>query len=84
MWRLSQTLQNTQLMPTLLFEMTNPDYKIQELFDVDEMKTYYKVLKLSLTGEYFFIKRFDELMAARVCVRMMRKYSKPIYHYVED
>ena len=64
--------------------MTNPDYKIQELFDVDEMKTYYKVLKLSLTGDYYFIKRFDELMTAKVCVRMMRKYNKPIYHYVED
>lgn len=64
--------------------MTNPDYKIQELFDVDEMKTYYKVLKLSPTGDYCFIRRFDELMAARVCVRMMRKYKQPIYHYVED
>jgi hypothetical protein len=65
--------------------MTDPDYKIQELFDFDEMKVYYKVLKLSPpTGEYFFIKRFDDLMAAKVCVRMMRKYNKPIYHYVED
>lgn len=64
--------------------MTNPDYKIQELFDVDEMKTYYKVLKLSPTGDYYFIKRFDELMTAKVCVRMMRKHNQPIYHYVED
>ena len=64
--------------------MTEPDYKIQELFDFDEMKVYYKVLKLSPTGEYFIIKRFDDLMAARVCVKMARKYNKPIYHYVED
>ena len=64
--------------------MTNPDYKIQELFDFDEMKVYYKILKLSPTGEYFFIKRFDELMRAKCCVRMARKYDKPIYHYVED
>ena len=64
--------------------MTNPDYKIQELFDFDEMKVYYNVLKLSITGEYLFIKRFNELMTARVCVRMARKYKNPIYHYVED
>ena len=65
--------------------MTNPDYKIQELFDFDEMKVYYKVLQLSPpTGEYFVIKRFDNLMTAKVCVRMMRKYKQPIYHYVED
>ena len=64
--------------------MTNPDYKIQELFDVDEMKTYYTVLKLSITGEYFFIKRFDDLITAKACVRYMRKYKQPIYHYVED
>lgn len=64
--------------------MTNPDYKIQELFDFDEMKPYYNVLKLSITGEYLFIKRFNELMTARVCVRMARKYKNPIYHYVED
>ena len=36
--------------------MTDPDYKIQELFDFDEMKVYYKVLKLSPTGEYFLSK----------------------------
>lgn len=64
--------------------MTEPDYKIQELFDFDEMKVYYKVLKLSPTGEYFLIKRFDDLMTARVCVKMARKYKQPIYHYVED
>ncbi len=63
--------------------MTKPDYKIQELFDFDEMRVYYKVLQLSLTGEYFFVKRFDDLMTAKVCVRMARKYNKPIYHYVE-
>jgi hypothetical protein len=64
--------------------MTDPDYKIQELFDFDEMKVYYNVLKLSLIGEYFFMKRCDDLMAAKDCVRMARKYKQPIYHYVED
>ena len=64
--------------------MTNPDYKIQELFDFDEMKVYYNVLKLSSIGDYFLMKRCDELMEAKICVRMMRKYKQPIYHYVED
>jgi hypothetical protein len=64
--------------------MTNPDYKIQELFDFDEMKPYYKVLKLTPIGEYFFFAQFDELMKAKCCVRMARKYKEPIYHYVED
>lgn len=64
--------------------MTNPDYKIQELFDFDEMKVYYNVLKLSVIGDYFLMKRCDDLMAAKVCVRMARKYKQPIYHYVED
>jgi hypothetical protein len=38
--------------------MTEPDYKIQELFDFDEMRLYYKVLQLSPpTGEYFFYQK---------------------------
>ena len=64
--------------------MTNPDYKIQELFDFDEMKVYYNVLKLSPTGEYFLMKRCDDFITAKACVRMARKYKQPIYHYVED
>ena len=66
-------------------EMTNePDYKIQELFDFDKMQPYYKVLKLIPTGEYVLVQRYDEFMAAKVCVRMCRKYKNPIFHYVED
>jgi len=64
--------------------MTKPDYKIEELFDFDEMQPYYNVLKLTLTGEYVLVKKCDELMQAKVCVRMSRKYKNPIYHYVED
>lgn len=64
--------------------MTEPDYKIEELFDFDKMQLYYKVLKLTPTGEYVLLRKCDELMQAKVCVRMGRKYKKPIYHYVED
>lgn len=64
--------------------MTEPDYKIQELFDFDKMLPYYKVLKVIPTGEYVLFKRCDNLEQAEFCVRMGRKYGKPIYYYVED
>jgi hypothetical protein len=67
--------------------MTNPDYKIQELFDVDRMCRYYVVLKRALIPidmEYHTIKKFDELEKAKECVRQLRKYKEPVYHYVED
>jgi hypothetical protein len=48
------------------------------------MKVYYNVLKLSVMGDYFLMKRCDDLMAAKLCVSMARKYKQPIYHYVED
>ena len=64
--------------------MTEPDHKIEELFDFDKMQPYYLVLKLSVTKEYMLIKRFDDLDVAKHCVRMMRKYKNRIFHYVED
>ena len=66
--------------------MTDPDYKIQELFDVDRMCRYYVVLKKThpMDIEYHSIKKFDELEKAKECVRRLRKYKQPIYHYVED
>ena len=64
--------------------MSDPDYKIEELFDFDKMKQYYNVLKLTLTGEYVLVKKCDDFMTAKVCVRMGRKYKKRIFHYVED
>ena len=64
--------------------MTEPDYKIEELFDFDKMQPYYLVLKLTLTGEYVLLRKCDDLMQAKVCVRMGRKYKKRIFHYVED
>jgi len=63
--------------------MTEPDYKIEELFDFDKMKPYYLVLKLSVIKEYMLIKKFDELDTAKECVRMMRMYKNRIFHYVE-
>lgn len=67
--------------------MTNPDYKIEELFDVDRMCRYYVVLKRALIPtidmEYRTIKNFDDLQKAKECVRQLRKYKEPVYHYVD-
>lgn len=64
--------------------MSNPDFKIEEYFCLDEMTVCYKVLRLSLTGEYFFVKKFSDLDAAKSCVRLLRKYNRgSIYHLVD-
>lgn len=69
-------------------KMTNPDYKIQELFDVDRMCRYYVVLKRAYipmgNDDYHTIKKFDDLEKAKECVRQLRKYKESVYHYVED
>lgn len=69
-------------------KMTNPDYKIQELFDVDRMCRYYVVLKRAYIpmdiDDYHTIKKFDDLEKAKECVRQLRKYKQPVFHYVED
>lgn len=65
--------------------MTDPDYKIEELYDIDRMCRYYVVLKKAFAiDEYHIIKNFDDLEMAKKCVRELRRYKKPIYHYVED
>jgi hypothetical protein len=66
--------------------MTNPDYRIEERFDFDEMSTYYVIQKYSVAQNEYVLqspKRFPELMQARAAINMLRKYREPIYHYVE-
>jgi hypothetical protein len=63
--------------------MTEPDYKIEELYDVEELKVYFVVY--SMKPLVFEVKRrFDTLGEARQVVRMLRKYKERIFHYVED
>lgn len=66
--------------------MTNPDYKIEECFDLDEMKVVFILLKQNRmnVNDYILIRKFDTLGEARICVRMLRKYEKRVFHYVED
>ena len=60
--------------------MTEPDYKIEELFDPENMRVYFVVISMTrIIGP-----RFDTLEEAKECVRMCRKYEDRIFHYVED
>lgn len=61
--------------------MTEPDYTIEERFDDTTIEVYYKVFS---KGGYLFSPRFGTLEEARNYVRMLRKYSQRIFHYVED
>lgn len=60
--------------------MTEHDYSIEEFFDETRIEVYYKVF----SKEYLYPPRFGTLEAAKNYVRMLRKYSKRIFHYVED
>ena len=67
-------------------ELHKDPYRIVECFDFVEMSTYYTIQKYSVAQEEYVLyspKRFPELMQARAAINMLRKYSKPIYHYVE-
>lgn len=66
--------------------MTNPDYKIEEYFDLDGMKVVFTLLKQNRmnVNDYILIRKFDTLVEARTCVRMLRKYENRVFHYVED
>ena len=63
--------------------MTEPDYKIEEIFDPENMRVYFRVFSMkpnpSVIGP-----QFDTLEEAKECVRMCRKYKNRIFHYVED
>jgi hypothetical protein len=61
--------------------MIEPDYKIEEIFDPEQMRVYFRVYSLrgSIIGP-----RFGTLEQAKQCVRMCRKYENRVFHYVED
>lgn len=63
--------------------MTEPDYKIEELFDPENMRVYFMVFSMRPTPNLIG-SQFDTLEEAKECVRMCRKYKNRIFHYVED
>ena len=62
--------------------MSEPDYKIEECFELRNMKVYFLVISMkpspSLIGP-----QFDTLEEAKECVKMCRKYRDRVFHYVE-
>ena len=64
--------------------MTDPDYKIEEIFDPEQMRVYFRVHGGGPTPSLIGPPRFGTLEQAKQCVRMCRKYKDPIWHYVED
>lgn len=63
--------------------MTEPDYKIEEVFDCKSMRVYFVVISMILTPS-IISPQFDTLEEAKECVRMLRKYKNRIFHYVEN
>lgn len=64
--------------------MTNyPDYKIEEFFNPEQMRVYFRVYKI-MPNVSSINREFDTLDEAKECVRLCRKYTKRVFHYVED
>ena len=64
--------------------MTNsPDYKIEEIFEPENMKVYFVVYSLGENPSRIH-RQFDTLDEAKECVRMCRKYNNRVFHYVDD
>ena len=64
--------------------MTEPDYKIEEIFNTELMRVYFRVYSMRPIKYDVIGPRFDTLEEAKECVRMCRKYENRVWHYVED
>lgn len=67
--------------------MTEPDYKIEELFDPGKMERYFVIYGMSptpypVTDRENKIIEFKCLSTATDCVRMLRKFKNRVFHYV--
>lgn len=68
--------------------MTEPDYKIEELFDPGKMQAYFQIYDMRsipciVTDREYKIIQVDTLEEAKECVRMLRKYKNRVFHYVD-
>lgn len=63
--------------------MTDTDYKIEEIFDPENMRVYFRVYCMRPTPSIIG-PQFDTLEKATECVRMCRKYKNRVFHYVEE
>lgn len=65
--------------PTII----EPDYQIEEIFDPENVRVYFRVISMRPTPKLIGPK-FYTLDSAKYYVRMCRKYKNRIFHYVED
>lgn len=71
-----------------------PRYRIQEYFEPRELKTYFAIQKSHCKhshtmGSYtrweiIDCPRIDNLEIAKAMVRTIKKYDRPIHHYLEE
>ena len=65
--------------------MTEPDYKIEELFNTRILKVQFVIYARTYDSWTFAAdNRFDTLEEAKEVVRTLRKYKKRVFHYVEE
>jgi hypothetical protein len=65
--------------------MTEPDYKIEELFNTRILKVQFVIYARTYDSwTYAVDNRFDTLEEAKEVVRMLRKYKERVFHYVEE
>ncbi len=61
-------------------------YRIQELFDFQECKTYFVIQTNYLERGWILADtpRLETLNQAKRIVGIMKEFEQPIYHYLED
>lgn len=61
-------------------------YRIQELFDFQEFKTFFVIQTNYLERGWILadIPRLETLNQAKRIVSIMKKYQNPVYHYVDE
>ena len=62
----------------------DPDYKIEELYDAEELRVYFWIFRMKPTPVFATTKTFDTLDEAKEVVRTLRKYEKRVFHYVDE
>ena len=60
-------------------------YRIQELFDFQECKTYFVIQTNYIERGWIFADtpRLETLNQAKRIVSIMKQYETPVYHYVD-
>jgi hypothetical protein len=65
--------------------MTEPDYKIEELFNTRILKVQFVIYARTYDSWTFAVDtRYDTLEEAKEVVRILRKYKDRVFHYVEE